>query len=62
LLGPIGLILGWTTVEGAQAPGVLQWVGMALVCFVIPAVLCPILAALMKKIGWIKDGDMKLEL
>lgn len=61
LLGPIGLILGWTG-EGGQTPGALQWIGMVLVCFVIPTVLCPVIAALMKKLGWIKDGDMKLSL
>ena len=61
LLGPIGLVLGWTG-DGAQTPGTLQWVGLALICFVIPAVLCPIIAGLMKKLGWIRSGDMKLDL
>lgn len=62
LLGPIGMILGWfdpaNGYEGSV--GVLQWVGLALVCFVLPAVLSLIFDLILRKIGWVKDGDMKL--
>ncbi|NCB30005.1 MAG: PTS sugar transporter subunit IIC [Clostridia bacterium] len=56
LVGPIGV---------AAAPGFgsgMSWLGLALVCFVLPAVLTPILAFPLRKAGWIKDGDCKLEL
>lgn len=56
LVGPIGL---------ASAPGFgtsFDWLGLVLVCIVIPAVLTPLVAYGLKKIGWIKDGDLKLDL
>lgn len=39
-----------------------SWIGMLLVCFILPAVLTPLVAYPMRKLGWIKDGDLKLEL
>lgn len=56
LVGPIGL---------ASAPGfggAMDWMGLVLICFVIPAILTPIFTMLLKKIGWIKEGDLKLDL
>ena len=61
LLGPIGLALGWTTVDGVSA-GPLQWVGLVLICFVLPALITWLIGLLFRKLGWIKDGDLKLEL
>ncbi|MBR3296993.1 MAG: PTS sugar transporter subunit IIC, partial [Firmicutes bacterium] len=68
LCGQIGVVTGWVTpseaavARGAAAitPTAFDWIGLILICFVIPAILCPIFAALLKKIGWIKDGDMTL--
>ena len=37
-----------------------DWTGMILISFILPAVLCPLINMLLKKIGWVKDGDMKL--
>ena len=28
--------------------------------FVLPAVLCPLINALCRKLGWVKDGDLTL--
>lgn len=61
LLGPVGLILGWTSGKG-QTPGALQWLGLALVCFLLPALICALLGMLLRKIGLIKEGDLRLEL
>ncbi len=61
LLGPVGLILGWTGGNGQQA-GVLQWIGMILICFVLPAVICLLLSEGMRKLKWIKKDDLKLDL
>lgn len=66
--GPIGVITGWfgpseTAVErGASAftPGTIDWIGMILICIVLPAIICPLINALLRKIGWVKDGDLKL--
>ena len=68
LCGPIGVITGWVspTAEaisrGAAAitPGAVDWIGLVLVCLVLPAVLSLLIAIPCRKLGWIKDGDMKL--
>ncbi len=54
LCGPIGVWTGWIS------PTVFDWVGLVLVCFVLPALLCSIFGFLFRKIGWIKAGDLKL--
>jgi len=56
LVGPIG-VMTWEGFGSWQT-----WVGLILVCFVLPAVLTPLVAWPFRKIGWIKDGDLKLEL
>ena len=68
LCGPIGVVTGWVspTAEaisrGASAitPGAVDWIGLVLVCLVLPAVLSLLIAIPCRKLGWIKDGDMKL--
>ncbi len=54
LCGPIGVWTGWTS------PTAFDWTGLVLICFVLPAVLCPAFGFLFRKIGWIKDGDLKI--
>ena len=69
LCGQIGVWTGWlapseaAVAKGAVAiaPAAMDWLGLLLICFVIPAVLCPILRTAFEKIGWIKEGDLKLE-
>lgn len=56
LVGPIGVMAS----EGFGSAK--SWIGMLLVCFILPAVLTPLVAYPMRKLGWIKDGDLKLEL
>ena len=62
LLGPVGIVLGWFDAENGYpgTVGVLDWVGLVLICFVLPAVLSLIFDFILRKIGWIKAGDMKL--
>lgn len=68
LCGPIGVWTGWVApsegalLNGAVAisPGTMDWIGMILICFVLPAVICWALGLLCRKIGWIKEGDLKL--
>ena len=45
-----------------EAVTVFDWIGLILICFILPAVLSLVFYAVMKKLGWIKDGDMKLDL
>ena len=61
LLGPIGIILGWFGGEYPTSVGVLDWVGLILICFILPAVLCLVFSEIMRKIGWIKENDLKLD-
>ena len=63
LVGPIGVYTGWVNdvATGAKdAITALDWIGLALICIVLPALLSWIFALILRKIGWIKDGDMKL--
>ena len=68
LVGQIGVITGWyepsevAIGHGAVAiqPGFVDWLGLVLICFVLPAVLCWALGLLFRKIGWIKEGDLAL--
>lgn len=55
LVGPIG-------VYTAMGGGAGMWLGILLVCFVLPAVLTWIFGEVLRKMGWIKDGDLKLDL
>lgn len=69
LVGQIGIITGWfepsqTAVEHgafAVSPGFADWLGLVLVCFVLPAVLSVLFCSILRKIGWIKDGDLVLQ-
>ncbi|MBQ0058918.1 MAG: PTS sugar transporter subunit IIC [Lachnospiraceae bacterium] len=63
LVGQIGVYTGWVNdvASGAKvAITGMDWAGMILICFVLPAVLCPLINMAVRKAGWVKDGDMKL--
>lgn len=65
LVGPIGVYTGWVdqVANGLKASiTAMDWVGLILICIVLPAVLCPLIGLIFRKIGWIKEGDLKLEL
>ena len=64
-VGQIGIYTGWVAdiASGAKtAITAMDWIGMALICFILPAVLSLFFCALLRKWGWIKDGDLKLDL
>lgn len=42
-------------------PGFVQWLGLLLVCFILPGVICWGVGKLFRQIGWINDGDLALE-
>lgn len=63
LCGPIGVWTGWRNpCEGAVAidPGLWDWVGLAVVCVVLPALICWALGLLFRKAGLIREGDLAL--
>ncbi len=63
LLGPIGMILGWIDPANGYAgeTTALHWIGLVLVCFILPALLSFIFNEILRKIGLVKDGYMKLD-
>lgn len=63
-VGQIGVYTGWINdiAEGSKTAITSQdWLGLILVSFVLPAVICPLINMILRKIGWVKDGDLKLE-
>ena len=55
LVGPIGI---YTAMGG----GASMWLGILLVCFLLPAVLTWIFGEILRKLQWIRPGDLKLDL
>ena len=56
LVGPIGI---YTAMSGE---GPRMWAGILMICFILPAVLTWIFGELSRKAGWIREGDLKLDL
>ena len=62
-VGQIGVYTGWVSdIENGtmQAITAFDWAGLFLICFILPAVLCPLINQIFRKLGWVKDGDMTL--
>ena len=63
LVGQIGIYTGWVAdvASGAKA-GItgFDWLGLILVSFVLPAVICPLINMVLLRVGWVHEGDMKL--
>ena len=57
----IGIILGWFGGDYPAAVGVMDWIGLVLICLVLPAVLSLLFSELLYRIGWIKAGDLTLK-
>ena len=63
LVGQIGVYTGWVHDVAAgtkEAITAFDWIGLILICFVLPAILSLLINAGLKKLGWVKEGDMKL--
>lgn len=54
LCGPIGVWTGWTD------PTAFDWFGLVLICFVLPAVVCALLGEVSRRLGWIREDDLKI--
>lgn len=64
-VGQIGVYTGWLSdiANGTkEAITAFDWAGLVLICFVLPAVITPLIALPLRKIGWIKENDLKLDL
>ena len=65
LVGQIGVYTGWVNDVAAGTKAAItgmDWLGLVLISFVLPAVLTWLIAIPLRKCGWIKDGDLKLDL
>ena len=63
MVGPIGVYSGWVSDIAAGAKDAItamDWIGLVLVCIVLPAILSVIFCEILRKIGWIKENDLKL--
>ena len=64
-VGQIGVYTGWLNDVAAGTKDAItgmDWIGMLLVCFVLPAILSWVFCEILRKMGWIKEGDLKLDL
>ena len=73
-VGQIGVISGWADngwaaqlIKNADgeiidtvAVSAFDWVGLGLVCFVLPAILSVVFCLILRKMNWIKENDLKL--
>lgn len=65
MVGPIGVITGWANdmASGVKAGiGAMDVIGILMVCIILPAILTWLIAIPFRKIGWIKENDLKLDL
>lgn len=64
LVGPIGVYTGWVSdvAEGVKAAVTgMDWLGLVLICFVLPGVLTWLISIPFRKKGWIGEGDLTLD-
>ena len=64
LVGQIGVYTGWMSdiASGTKSAVTgMDWLALVLISFVLPAVLCWAGGKLMRRIGWIRPGDLKLD-
>lgn len=65
LVGQIGVYTSWLAdIEAGTKAAVtgFDWTGLVLISFVLPAVLTWLFGAFFRKIGWIRENDLKLDL
>ena len=65
LVGQIGVYTGWINDIAAGTKSAItafDWMGLILTSFILPGVLAWAFGLLFRKLGWIKEGDLKLDL
>ena len=63
LVGQIGVYTGWVADVAAGTKAAItafDWIGLVLICFVLPAILSWFFGNILRKAGWIKENDLKL--
>lgn len=64
-VGQIGVYTGWLNAiaNGTKAAiTAMDWTGLILICFILPGILTWLIAQPMRKKGWIRENDLKLDL
>ena len=64
-VGQIGVYAGWLQDIAAGTKAAItpmDWVGLVLICFVLPGVLSWIFCEVLRKWDWIRENDLKLDL
>jgi uncharacterized membrane protein len=73
-VGQIGVITGWADngwaaqivknesgeIIESVAVNAVDWIGLGLICFILPAIISWAICLGLRKIKWIKEGDLKL--
>lgn len=59
LVGQIGVYTGW--INDGKVITAFDWIGLILICFILPGVLSWAFGLVERKLGWIKEGDLKLD-
>ena len=64
LVGQIGVYTGWISeIEAGTRTAVtaMDWTGLIMISFVIPAVLTPLIGLALRRMGWIRPDDLRLD-
>ena len=64
MVGPIGVYAGWVSdvaLGVKDAITAMDWMAMALICFLLPSLLSWMFGLVCRRIGWIREGDLKLD-
>ena len=63
LVGQIGVYTGWVNDIAAGTKAAItgmDWFGLAMISFILPAVLSVVIHMGVRRLGWVRDGDLKL--
>ena len=63
LVGQICVYTGWLNdIAAGTKAGItgMDWLGLVLICFVLPALISFFVCEAERKAGWIKENDLKL--
>lgn len=64
MVGPIGVYAGWVNdvaIGAKNAITAMDWLAMVLICVILPAFLSVMIGAVCRRLGWIREGDLKLD-
>jgi uncharacterized membrane protein len=64
-VGQIGVYTGWVNdIASGEKAAILpwDWTGLLLICFLLPAILTALIALPLRRLRWIREGDLRLDL